>query len=184
MEIVEIYENWLYSIQFDEEELNEFERVFNEWHDLDYLENFFETHAEYLESDFWAKSGLHADTPNINAIRVIQEAENLEKYIKRLVKNTSKGKKPDLDTYFHFLDGKYKCVWTLEPVKSYGTHRPSLLRLYAIKLEHNCYLIVYGGIKLGETIQSSPVLKDHVFDKIDKVLNYLKANSISDREDI
>ena len=86
------------------------------------------------------------------------------------------GEKPSFDEYFHFLDGKYKCLWTLEPMKSYGTNRPSLLRLYAIKLGPNCYLIVYGGIKLGDTIQNSPVLKDKVFNKIDNVLNYLKAN--------
>ena len=84
------------------------------------------------------------------------------------------GEKPSFDEYFHFLDGKYKCLWTLEPMKSYGTNRPSLLRLYAIKLGPNCYLIVYGGIKLGDTIQNSPVLKDKVFNKIDNVLNYLK----------
>lgn len=94
------------------------------------------------------------------------------------------GEKPSFDEYFHFLDGKYKCLWTLEPMKSYGTNRPSLLRLYAIKLGPNCYLIVYGGIKLGDTIQNSPVLKDKVFNKIDNVLNYLEANGIEDSADI
>ena len=69
-------------------------------------------------------------------------------------------------------------------MKSYGVSSPSLLRLYAIKLDSNCYLIVYGGIKLGDTIQNSPILKDKVFNKIDKVLNYLKINGIEDSEDI
>lgn len=72
----------------------------------------------------------------------------------------------------------------MEPVKSYGTDSPSLLRLYAIRLEANCYLIVCGGIKLGRTIQNSPVLKDKVFNKIDSVLNYLRANGITDGDDI
>ncbi|MBO5700268.1 MAG: hypothetical protein J6R57_02490, partial [Bacteroidales bacterium] len=90
----------------------------------------------------------------------------------------------DFDEYFHFLDGKYKCLWTLEPMKSYGTGMPSLLRLYAIKIDSNCYLIVYGGIKLGATIQDSPVLKDNVFKKIDEVLSYLRVNGIADSDDI
>ena len=83
-----------------------------------------------------------------------------------------------------FLGGKYKCLWSLEPMKSYGTKSPSLLRLYAIKIDTNCYLIVYGGIKLGDTIQNSPVLKDKVFNKIDSVLSFLKNNGIADSEDI
>ena len=69
-------------------------------------------------------------------------------------------------------------------MKSYGTKSPSLLRLYAIRLDSNCYLIVYGGIKLGDSIQNSPVLKDKVFNKIDSVLSFLKANGITNSDDI
>lgn len=48
MEIVEIYNDLLYSIGFDEEDLNEYDRVFKEWHDLDYLINFFTEHKNYI----------------------------------------------------------------------------------------------------------------------------------------
>ena len=184
MEIVEIYEGWLYSIQFDEEDLNEYARVFKEWHDLDYLEKFFTDNADYINTPFWKDEGLDPNQPEASSLKVLEEAEELEDYIMELISNMKSGIKPDFDEYFHFLDGKYKCLWTLEPMKSYGTGRPSLLRLYAIKVESNCYLIVYGGIKLGDTIQNSPVLKDKVFNKIDNVLNYLRANGIEDSEDI
>lgn len=184
MEIVEIYKDWLYSISFDEEDLTEYHRVFREWHDLDYLVNFFTNNKSCLRTNFWINAGLDPDNPELSAERVINEANNLEEYIKKLVANCSRGIKPDFDEYFHFLGGKYKCLWSMEPVKSYGTDMPSLLRLYAIKMDTNCYLIVYGGIKLGETIQNSPVLKDKVFNKIDSVLNFLKANGITSSEDI
>lgn len=184
MEIVEIYTDWLYSIHFDEEDLNEFHRIFKEWHDLDYLVKFFSENADYMNIPFWEEAGLDCRNPEVCAQKVIDEANDLETYIKLLVENMNKGEKPDFDEYFHFLEGKYKCLWSLEPMKSYGTGRPSLLRLYAIKLGNNCYLIVYGGIKLGSTIQSSPVLKDKVFNKIDNVLSYLKSNGITDSEDI
>lgn len=52
-----------------------------------------------------------------------------------------------------------------------------------IKIDKNCYLIVCGGIKLGTTIQNSPVLKDEVFKKIDKVLQFLRANGIEESDD-
>lgn len=184
MEIVEIYEDWLYSISFDEEDLNEYHRVFREWHDLDYLVRFFSDHKGYVNTVFWRNAGLDPDNPEKSASRVIDEANNLEMYIRELVANCSDEIKPDFDEYFHFLGGKYKCLWSLEPMKSYGTDTPSLLRLYAIKIESNCYLIVYGGIKLGDTIQNSPVLKDKVFNKIDSVLAFLKANGITESDDL
>lgn len=184
MEIVEIYKDRLYSIQFDEETLNEFHRVFREWHDIDYLVRFFSENERYVDTSFWKAAGLDAQIPENSAQRVINEANELEAYIKKLIGNMENGREPDFDTYFHFLEGKYKCLWSFEPMKSYGTGNPSLLRLYAIKLDSNCYLIVYGGIKLGDTIQNSPVLKENVFKKIDNVLSFLKANGITDGEDI
>ena len=111
MEIVEIYENWLYSIQFDEEDLNEYARVFKQWHDLDYLERFFTDHAAYIDTPFWKDAGLSPDDdPETSAQRVLDEAEDLEDYIAELVSNMQAGIKPDFDEYFHFLDGKYKCL--------------------------------------------------------------------------
>lgn len=56
--------------------------------------------------------------------------------------------------------------------------------MYAIKLDSNSYLITGGGIKLGDTIQNSPDLKDHVLQNIDKVKAWLKQNGISDSNDL
>lgn len=69
-------------------------------------------------------------------------------------------------------------------MKSYGPNSPSLLRMYAIKMEDNVYLITGGGIKLADTIQNSPGLKDHVLQNIDRVKRYLKEEGIIDSEDM
>jgi len=55
--------------------------------------------------------------------------------------------------------------------------------LYAIKMKENTYLITGGGIKLADTIQNSPRLKDHILQDIDNVRNWLKANGIMDSDD-
>lgn len=65
MEIVEIYQDWLYSISFDEEDLNEYRRVFNEWHNLDYLVDFFTENRELVNTDFWLNAGLKPDNPEL-----------------------------------------------------------------------------------------------------------------------
>ena len=69
-------------------------------------------------------------------------------------------------------------------MKSYGTGRPPLLRMYAIKMGKNEYLITGGGIKLADTIQNSPGLKDHVLQNIDRVRRWLKNNGVLDGEDM
>lgn len=184
MEIVEIYEPWIYSIQFDEKDIDEYDRIIEKWHDLDYLTDFFTKNAKFMENPVWQAIGLTPDEPEKSAERIIDEADQLEKYIKQLVENADAGEKPDFEAYFHFLNGKYSFVCELAPMKAYGTLRPSLLRLYAVRLEANCFLIVYGGIKLADTIQNSPDLKDNVLNKMDRVLAFLKREGITERDDI
>ncbi len=69
-------------------------------------------------------------------------------------------------------------------MKSYGVENPSMLRIYAIKLKKNLYIITGGGIKLSDSIQNSPGLKDHVIKNIDRTRQFLKVNGIKDKEDI
>lgn len=94
------------------------------------------------------------------------------------------GRKPDFDGHFKYLGGKYKYMLEYEPMKSYGTESPSLIRLYAVKQGTNTYLVTGGGIKLADTIQNSPGLQDHVIKNIDRVRTYLKANGIMDSDDL
>lgn len=69
-------------------------------------------------------------------------------------------------------------------MKSYGNGRPSFLRIYAIKLEPNVYVVTGGGIKLADSIQNSPDLQDHVFCNIKMVRDWLKRCGITDHNDI
>lgn len=117
------------------------------------------------------------------ALKVYDEAINLEQLIEDRVYNAYQGFKPDLDSYFQPLEGQYKTVYELTPHKGYGPHRPSFLRFYAIKITKNCYVIVYGGIKIGRKISDSPILQDEVIQRINKVLKFFKDNGITAIED-
>lgn len=184
MDIREIYKGCLYSIKFDEADTDEYSRVINLWKDLDYLVEFFKANAKEVDQPFWREVGLSPDKPLVSAERVASEAIVLASHIRDLAQNAADGKIPDFEDFFHPLGGKYSYVRELEPHKSYGTFNPSLLRLYAIRLERNVYLIVFGGIKLGSAIQNSPGLKEQVFNRIDNVIAFLKANGIFDGNDI
>ena len=89
-----------------------------------------------------------------------------------------------LDEYHRVFRDKYIYEWKLIPMKGYGTGKPTFIRLYAIRMEENCYLMVYGGLKLADTIQNSPVLKTEVFKRIDQTLAYLKREGITEQEDL
>lgn len=184
MDIKEIYKDCLYSIKFDEADTDEYNRAFSLWKDLDYLVNFFKANAKEVDQPFWREVGLNPDTPFASSERVASEALVLADHIRNLAQNAANGENPDFEDFFQPLGGKYSYIRELEPHKSYGTFKPSLLRLYAIKLEDNVYLIVFGGIKLGSTIQNSPGLKEQVFNRIDNVIAFLKNNGIFEADDI
>lgn len=182
MGIETIIQNRIYSIKYDEEEASEYYRLFNkEWTDVDFLLEFFRSHPEFTENEFW---GFLGNDPEIAAARVLKDANLLEQYLKELAENSDYGDMPDLDYYFKPINGKYGYEIDFIPVKGYGVLDSTFLRLYAIRFETNCYLIVYGGIKLNDSIQNSPVLQDNVFKKIDKVKRFLADESIIDIDDI
>jgi hypothetical protein len=52
------------------------------------------------------------------------------------------------------------------------------------KKSRNTYLVTGGGIKLADTIQNSPGLKDHVIQNLDRVRKFLRENGISDSDDM
>lgn len=180
MKIVDIYPPFLYSIQYENAEEDEFERLFQQWNDVEYVVNFFEENKEMLSHSIW----VNVASPEEAARQVLKEAEELENLLIDLCENLSEGSTPDLDSHFKYLEGKYKYELEYVPMKSYGPIRPSLLRMYAIRFASNMYLITGGGIKLADTIQNSPDLKDHVLQNIDKVRSWLKAKGIYDSDDI
>jgi hypothetical protein len=180
LEIVSIYPPYIYSVRYDRWDENEFDRLFQLWNDVGAVAQFIRDNSHWLKTPFW----LDKIEPEDATRQVLDEAESLETLFDVLNENTSKGQKPDFDSHFQYLDGKYKFVLEWQPMKSYGTSRPSLLRIYAIKMAANTYLITGGGIKLADTIQNSPDLKDHIIQDIDVVRTYLKENGIMDSDDM
>lgn len=180
MEIIPIYPPYIYSISYDGEDENEFDRLFDLWNDMEYVTSFMTENDKYLHTPTW----LDIPNPEEAAGQVAEEAGILEDYLKELDENTSKGRKPDFDSHFHYLGGKYQYELERQPMKSYGLRRPSLLRLYAIKMCTNTYLITGGGIKLCRTIQESPGLKDHVIRDIDRVRQFLRENGIENTDEM
>ncbi len=181
MNIISIHKPYLYSIKFEGEESDEFNRILDELTDVSAVYEFLENNKEMFNGYF---SKFFANMMEA-AEQIADETVEVEEYLEFLKQNTEIGKEPDYDNFFQFLDGVYKCDVKYIPMKAYGVnYKPSLIRLYAIKVQSNTYVIVDGGIKLGRKIQDSPGLKDTVLRKINKVKDFLRKNGIIDAEDL
>jgi len=183
LEFVEIYPDILFAVKFKEEDQDEYARAFSLWQDLDYLVEYFSRNKHLLESSFWKSSCIPNEVEDL-AQQVIDESFDLEEYIDKIAENTIKGDEEDFDSFFKELGGKYNILREYIPHKSYGTNSPTMLRLYAIRIKSNCYLIVHGGIKLTKEIQGTPELNSVLFAKIDRVISYLKAEGVIDETDL
>lgn len=183
MDIVSIYPDYLFAVKFDDNDCNEYDASFSLWRDLDYLVHFFDKNKHLVDTEFWWKSLPSTDSEDL-AMSVVEESFDFERRIEEIARNTGSGILPDFDEFFQELGGQYKFLREHVPHKSYGTASPSMLRLYAIRVSANCYVVVHGGIKLTRQIQDTPQLKKELFSKIDNVLRFFKANGIMDTEDL
>lgn len=164
----------LFSMKYGDKDC-EYDRVFDMFNHVDYVKNLFEDNKEYLNRDAWK------NIPNIEAAarQVLFEANELENRLISCAENSMKGEVPDLDKLFEYIGGKeFADVYQYTPMKAYGKGRPALLRLYAIKLAPNTYVITGGGIKLHDSIESSPGIKDHVLQDIRRARNWLFNSKI------
>lgn len=179
MEIVPIFEPHLYSIWFDNEKEDEYHRLVHYWMDSSAMMEFFTANENYLKTGFWNM----CNTPEKATQRVLNDASRWRKNIKKLNENSENGKIPDLDQYFKEFGGKYLYISYATVAKGYGMESPSFLRIYAIRMGSNVYLITGGGIKLNNAIQNSPEL-DKELKKIDHVIQFLKEKGICDKDDL
>lgn len=181
MVIVEIFPPFLYSMRYGDEQdsVDEFHRLLNNWTDIDWLDSYFEGHSTEMSPSFWGE----IIDPEIAASRTLKEAYDADETFRKLADNSSKGKKPDFEDFFFPLNGEYVYEWHHTPVKAYGPDKPSLIRFYAIKLDKNCFLLTGGGIKYCKSMNESPDLRKEL-QKIEQTRSFLKECGIDKQDDI
>ncbi len=145
---------------------DELERNFDLWTDEKYLYTFFEQHKESL-AYFKVKTIKDAVLKTIKQTRLVQE--KLYEYVVDSSKN--------LDELFLNLDDNeyHETILSKQKTKQFW------LRLYAIKLESNHYVITGGAIKLVHKMEQSELtLKEKQI--IERCRNYLHENEVYDAD--
>ncbi|MBO4426967.1 MAG: hypothetical protein J5771_00580 [Bacteroidales bacterium] len=148
--------------------------TFNNWLDLDWLLDFFTEHSADLLKYF---NIIDLDKAIFDTF---SDAIRLQSVILDL------SPEADLDALFKPLDNNRTAEMLLGKEKAKGfkmSGHPSWLRLYALKLEPQSYVITGGAIKLTHTMNE----RQHTIEelqKMERVRNFLIENGVVDLEGI
>src|SRR5690554_1737209 len=129
MKIIPIFAENLYSFRYPDEKLDELTRLMEQWHDISYL-------FDFLNEN---KQDLPKDVPIPALIgKIIENANEMDNTIIKMIKSGR-----SLNHFFRPLHNQEYKIIHLSKQKG----RKNYLRLYAIKVDENCYIITGGAIK-------------------------------------
>lgn len=180
-DIFALCDPYLYCLAMPGEE-NLYELFMDNVEDLGHNTNYFEKH-NHLMIPYWpAHTGIPADDTSGYARRLRDEALELESELDDLIDNCDNQTQPDLDDFFKPLE-EVPYPLSYHSMKSYGSFSPSMIRIYALKIEDNCYLIIGCGIKITRAFQDSPGL-ENVWTWIEEARDFLKRMKIIDQSSL
>ncbi len=162
MRIVSIFADKLFAFHYDNEEENELTRLLELWRDTLYID-------EFLTEN-------EADIPNNENIdelpyKIIDFADEIDDTLSELANDSSSS----LEEFFKPLNNQEYKVVELSRQKG----REKYLRLYALKIYDNCFVITGGAIKFTHLMEDRKHTNDELL-KINKCKEYLKNNGVFD----
>lgn len=178
MKIVRIFESedCLLSVRFEQEFYDEFARLFEEWSDIEYLEEFFTLNEADLKRPFWKGVSIEEAI-----IKTIEEASKLRQHFIKLSENKNDDRIEAFKKLFRPLNKTLDRIFYLEKKKTFGLKERGWLRIYALKVDDDMYLITGGTIKLTDNMEE----RDHTrkeLQKIESVRLFLKTQGIIDED--
>ena len=151
---------------------NELALLFDAWNDMEYLMQFFIDNFSDLKDRF------HIERISDAIEDTLDDAEQLERLILDIPFTDN------LDELFKPLGTMDMSVWELAREKARNWDRSghaSWLRVYAIRLEENVFVITGGAIKLTRTMQERPHTKEQL-DKLNSCRQFLISNGVFDAD--
>lgn len=175
IELVRIVPDTLWAARFEESEENEYDRTFNQWNDSEYLEAFFTEHEQDLVKDFYGYCSVG------QAVSItLSEADTFEIRLMSIAQRHDLSKR--LGDVFKPLEKTVTIKIKNEKSKAYGTGSKSWLRIYAVRLSHDFFVVSGGAIKLTRSMNEREHLKEEL-KKLEVLVRFLKDLNIENVED-
>jgi hypothetical protein len=177
MEVVDIFavseSAKLHAVQWDFAEVNEFERVLDFMTDPMELYYFFKAHEGDLRSGFYGSISIESAVERTRA-----EALELKRELLVLCEQGYSKKYSGFKELFQPLKPLEYSPSGFERNKAYGQLSKSMIRIYALKLPDDLFLITGGTIKITAKMQDREHTKLELL-KFEQTKLYLKDNGIS-----
>lgn len=168
----------LHSIKYPEEEFCEFNRLFEIWFDREYLLKYCKKNAEYIFNDYWRFNRLEDFIEMI-----VEEADRLLQVFETFAENGFGANSRELQKIFLPLINRIVFVPALQKSKAKAETNKGKLRLYALRVDDNTFVVTGGCIKLTHRMEEHvDTLKE--LKKMDYVSIFLKENGIYNQDNL
>lgn len=162
--------------------INEFDRLFENWTDTEYVTNYLLANKSYIETEYFQ----HVYIDDLIE-KIINEAEELEQLFYDYAETGFLDKKNSLQVIFKPLKNKETNLPQHQFSKSKIDNRKlfprPILRVYAIRMSENTFIVTGGCIKLTRLMNEHPDT-DLELKKIENVKAYLKKNNLNSLDDL
>jgi len=169
-DIFAVIEECLFAVQFSTEELDELDKIFEQWNDPNYLHDFFSEHIDDLQSGFFGDI-----TVEQAVARTQRDAKKLQAKLLDLANQGLAGSGGNLSQLFKAISPK-ESGKSYEKDKAYGVGHSSWLRIYAIRINVNVFVISGGGIKLTPTMNERAHLEQELH-KLDLTRKFIEEST-------
>jgi hypothetical protein len=167
--------NGIWSIRLEGQAQNELDAFLDAMNDSKLLDNFFDKNIDDLTDGFFG------DIPVDEAIELtLEEAEQMEEALYYHARKGFDSKALNLQHLFKPLNNQEYYINTHQ--KSKGRIKRGWLRLYAIRIEKNCYVVTGGAIKLTKDMRREHL--QYELKKLDQTKSFLRNNGINFSEDL
>ena len=168
-------EEGIWSIQLDGKDRSELDLFFDAINDIEWLHNFFELNEADLDTGYYGNI-----TIDQAVLKTLEEAEEVED---TLYDYTEQG----------FMNGPHQLQHLFKPLnnfeyyisiyqKSKARIKYGWLRIYAIRIAKNCYVVTGGSIKLTRDMKREHLNKE--LKKLEQTKMFLKDHGIDYPEDL
>lgn len=162
----------LWSVRWDVYPSDELNRVFDQLTDAEYLHGFFDEHKKDLFAGFYSDISIEEAV-----LRTRKEALALKSELLNLDSQGRTEHNEKLSQLFRPLSSREFSRSGFVRHKAYGTIEKSMIRLYAVELKPETYLVSGGTIKLTRKMQDRQHTNEELR-KLNWTIEFLKSEGI------